>query len=80
MSNLSFKIIKADDTGAVINLRYEELNPTESWLPDFHNILNLWEFIPEGGKVLANGPVRFTYKAYGKIKSHTPTPPRSGFW
>lgn len=62
------KILKADDTGAVINLRYEELNPTESWLPDFHNILNLWEFIPEGGKVLANGPVRFTYKAYGKIK------------
>ncbi|MBE6731601.1 MAG: hypothetical protein E7564_07930 [Ruminococcaceae bacterium] len=62
------KIIKSEDNTAIINLRYEELKPTISWLPDFHNILNLWEFIPEGGKVLANGPVRFTYKSYGKIR------------
>lgn len=62
------KTVKSENNSAVINLRYEELKPTESWLPDFHNILNVWEFIPEGGKVLANGPVRFTYKAYGKIR------------
>lgn len=60
--------IEADATHPAVALRFEELNPSTSWISDVHNILNVWEFVPQHGKVLANGPVRFTYKAYGVIK------------
>ena len=62
------KIIEAKENNPLISLRYEEIKPAESWLINFHDILNVWEFTPECGKILANGPVRFTYKAFGKIK------------
>lgn len=62
------RAVEADATHPAAHLQFVELAPATSWLSDLHNIVRKWEFVPENGKVLGNGPMRYTYKAYGKIR------------
>lgn len=65
--SLTGRTISAEPDRELINLIFRQLPPETSWLSNFYSWHKDHDFLPHHAKVLANGPIRYKYRAYGTI-------------
>lgn len=59
---------RADD-----GLRFTQLEPANSWISRYDDVVRTFTFEPSGGKVMGNGPMRFEYRAHGTLAGQPAT-------